>query len=105
MEHFARARSQKIYIFPALHTRTKSTGPVNLRLRIDDLLQQPNQGTQIPFPGLFFYTQEMPAVILTNICTSLGQVNGSRGITTSVVIDQGSGSATMQVQNLINWQS
>jgi hypothetical protein len=38
MEHFARTRRQKIIIFPALHTRTKSTGPMNLRLRADDLL-------------------------------------------------------------------
>jgi hypothetical protein len=29
----------------------------------------------------------MPAVILTNICSSLGQVNGSRGNTAGVVID------------------
>jgi hypothetical protein len=84
MEHFAQARCQKVYIFPALHTRTKSTGPTNLRLRVDDLLQQPDQGTKIPFPGLFLYTPNMPAVILTNICTLLGQVNGT---TVGVVVD------------------
>jgi hypothetical protein len=87
MEHFARSRSQKIYIFPALHRRTKSTGHTNLRLRADDLLQQPDQGTKIPFPGLFLYTPEMPTVILTNACTALGQVNGGRGIAVGVVID------------------
>jgi hypothetical protein len=87
IQHFARARSQKIYIFPALHTRTKSSGSSSLRLRADDLLQQPDQGTKIPFPGLFLYTQDMPTVILSNICTPLGQVNGGRGIAIGVVID------------------
>ena len=87
MEHFALARGHKIYIFPALHTRTRSTGPINLRLRADSLLQQPDQGTKIPFPGLFLYTPNMPAVILTNACTLLGQVNGAPGTAVGVVVD------------------
>lgn len=88
MEKFARSRNQRIYIYPANHTRTKSTGPGNLRLRADDLLQQPDQGATIPFPGLFLYTAGMPAVILTNICTALGQVNGAAGTAVGVVVDQ-----------------
>jgi hypothetical protein len=87
MEQFAQTRSQKVYIFPALHTRTKSTGPINLRLRADDLLQQPDQGTKIPFPGLFLYTPNMPAVVLTNICTLLGLVNGAAGTAIGIVVD------------------
>jgi hypothetical protein len=87
LEEFARSRCQSIYIFPALHTRTKSTGPMNLRLRADDLLQQPDQGTKIPFPGLFLYTPNMPAVILTNICTPLGLVNGGSGTAIGIVVD------------------
>ncbi|OKO97720.1 ATP-dependent DNA helicase PIF1 [Penicillium subrubescens] len=87
LEEFARTRCQSIYIFPALHTRTKSTSPMNLRLRADDLLQQPDQGTKIPFPGLFLYTPNMPAVILTNICTPLGLVNGASGTAIGIVVD------------------
>jgi hypothetical protein len=87
MEHFAQTRCQKVSVFPALHTRTKSTGPTNLRIRSDDLLQQPDQGTKIPFPGLFLYTPNMPAVILTNVCTLLGQVNGAAGTAVGVVVD------------------
>jgi hypothetical protein len=87
IEQFARTRSQNVFIFPALHTRTKSTGPINLRLRADDLLQQPDQGTKIPFPGLFLYTPNMPAVVLTNTCTLLGLVNGAAGTAVGVVID------------------
>lgn len=87
MEHFAKARCQKIYAFPAHHTRTKSTSPTNRRLRVDDLLRQPDQGTMTPFPGIFLYTPDMPSVILTNICTRIGQVNGATGTSVGVVID------------------
>jgi hypothetical protein len=87
IEQFARTRCQKVYIFPALHTRTRSTGPINLRLRADDLLQQPDQGTKIPFPGLFLYTPNMPAVVQTNICTPIGLVNGAAGTAVGVVLD------------------
>ncbi|KAF4210355.1 hypothetical protein CNMCM5878_004518 [Aspergillus fumigatiaffinis] len=87
MEHFARTHRQKIYAFPAYHSRTKSTGPVNLRLRVDDLLQQPDHGTRIPFPGMFLHTLDMPSVILTNICTRLGLVNGATGTAVGIVAD------------------
>ncbi|KAJ5365225.1 hypothetical protein N7517_008111 [Penicillium concentricum] len=87
MEHFAKSCCQKIYAFPAQYTRTKSTGPTNLRLRVDDLPQQPDHGTRIPFPGMFLYTPNMPSVILTNVCTRLGQVNGATGTAIGVVVD------------------
>lgn len=60
---------------------------MNLWLCADDLLQQPDQGTKIPFLGLFLYTANVPAVILTNICTPLGQVNGAAGTTIGIVVD------------------
>jgi hypothetical protein len=85
MEHFARSRSQRVYIFPALHHRVKS--PTTSRLCAEDLLQQADQGTRIPFPGLFLYTPGMPIILLTNICTTLGQVNGARGIASGVAVD------------------
>lgn len=87
MEHFARTRSQTICIFPAEHSRIKTTNPTKTRLRAEDLLQQPDQGTKIPFPGLFLYTKNMPAVILTNICSRIGQVNGAIGTVEGVVLD------------------
>lgn len=87
MEHFAKSRSQKIYIFLAFYKRTKSTGYINLHVRANNLLQHPDQGTKTPFLGLFLYTPEMPKAILTNVCTVLGQVNGGRGIAVGVIID------------------
>jgi hypothetical protein len=66
-------------------------GPGNLQLRADDLLQQLNQGTKIPFPGLFLYTENMPAVVLTNICTPLGQVNRAAGTAVGIVVDPSGG--------------
>jgi len=87
IEHFARSRGQKIGIFPALHTRTKSNDPTSRRLRVDELLELQDDGSKIPFPGLFFYTQGMPAVMLSNACTPLGQVNGATGTAVGIVID------------------
>lgn len=43
---------------------------------------------RFPFPGLFLYTANMPAVVLTNICTVLGLVNGATGTAVGIVIDQ-----------------
>jgi hypothetical protein len=51
------------------------------------LLQQTDEGAKVPFQGLFFYTLGMPAVILANICTRLGHVNGTRGIVSGVAVD------------------
>jgi hypothetical protein len=85
LEHFARSRSQRVYIFPAQHTRVASAS--SSTLRIEDLLQQGDDGTKVPFQGLFFYTPGMPAIILANICTLLGLVNGTRGIPSGIVVD------------------
>jgi hypothetical protein len=87
IENFARQRSQKIYLFAAVHSRTKSNGPTNLRLQAHDLLLQPDHSAQIPFPGLLFYTRDVPTVMLTNACTPLGQVNGATGTTVGVALD------------------
>jgi PIF1-like helicase len=62
MEHFARRRSQRIYIFPAEHSRVSSSPSSPLFL--EDLLQQTDEGAKVPFQGLFFYTLGMPAVYL-----------------------------------------
>jgi hypothetical protein len=85
MEHFAISWSQRIYIFLAQHSWVASTSSSSLR--IEDLLRQIDQGTRIPFQGLFSYTLGMPAMILANICTLLGHLNGSRGIASGIVAD------------------
>ena len=85
MEHFAHSRSQKIYIFPAQHSWTASTS--SSPLRIEDLLQQADEGSKIPFQGLFCYTLDMPAIMLSNTCTLLGHVNGACGIASGIVVD------------------
>ncbi|OOQ86318.1 hypothetical protein PEBR_21867 [Penicillium brasilianum] len=87
VEYFATTRSQTICIFPADHSRIKTKKPTKTRLRTEDLLQQPDQGTKIPFPGLFLYTRHMPVVILTNICSHIIQVNRAIGTVVDVVLD------------------
>ncbi|KAH8586713.1 hypothetical protein B0O99DRAFT_49905 [Bisporella sp. PMI_857] len=71
---------------PAKRQRTAAypTAPEAVKLAVG-LLEE--EGTRIPFPGLFLYTPEMPAILLTNICTALGQVNGARGIASGIVVD------------------
>ncbi|KAJ5318263.1 hypothetical protein N7476_004683 [Penicillium atrosanguineum] len=87
IERFAQARHQRIIIFPAIHTRTRSSGPTDLTLHADDLLGLPDQGAKIPFPGLILYTLSMPKMVLTNICTPAGLVNGATGEAVGVVVD------------------
>ena len=84
MEPFARNRDQKIC---ALHARTRSNDPTSRRLRVDELLELQDDGSEIPFLGLLFYTQNMPVVMLSNACTPLGQVNRATRIAVGIVID------------------
>src|SRR5947209_12675090 len=60
LDHFARSRSQRIYIFPAQHSRVASASSSNLR--VEDLLQQTDDGTKVPFQGLFSYTPGVTGV-------------------------------------------
>lgn len=85
MEHFTRSRSQRIFVSPAQHSRTKSASQSALCL--EDLLQQLDQGTKTPFQGLLFYTPGMLTIILANICTLLGNVNGAHGVASGIVLD------------------
>ena len=85
LEKFARNQCQKIYIFPALHNRVKSTR--HCSLSAEHLLQQTDEGVRIPFPGLFLYTHHMPAILLTNVCTALGHMNGARDTVMGIVVD------------------
>jgi hypothetical protein len=87
LEDFARKRGQRVYIFPAEHTRTTCKDPTGRRLLVDDLLQLQDDGSRIPFAGLFMYTQNMPTMMLTNACTLLGQVNGATGTAVGIVVD------------------
>jgi hypothetical protein len=43
--------------------------------------------TDIKGPGLLLYTQDMPAMTLSNISTRLGLVNGARGRAVGVIPD------------------
>jgi hypothetical protein len=54
---------------------------------VDDLLGLPEQGAKIPFSGLVLYTLSMPTMVLTNISTPAGLVNGATGKAVGVVVD------------------
>jgi hypothetical protein len=82
---FAKERGQDIYIFPASHTRaeTVSSGMIPL----DKLLESQDGENDAKGPGLFLYTKDMPVMVLQNICTKWGLVNGAKGVATGVVVE------------------
>jgi PIF1-like helicase/Helitron helicase-like domain at N-terminus len=87
IERFARSQGQKIFVFPARHTRRKKRKGQKVRdLTIDELLEL-QDGSEAKGPGLLFYTKNMPTVVLMNISTPLGIVNGAQGTSVGVVPD------------------
>ena len=85
MERFAQARGQKIFVFPARHTRwKKAKGTRNPDV---DALLEVQDSSNVKGPGLFMYTQDMPTAVLSNISTRLGIVNGAQGRAVGVVPD------------------
>jgi len=80
---FARSRGQRIYIFPADHSRL----PPTQNLALEDIFYQQDEGVSIPSQGLFLYTAEMPCIVLANISSVLGLVNGSRGTAARIIVD------------------
>ena len=55
------------------------------RLLTEDLLQIQDDGCRIPFAGLFLFAPNIPAMMLTDACTLLGQVNGATGTAVGVI--------------------
>jgi hypothetical protein len=85
IERFARSQGQKIFIFPARHTRwKKAKGTRNVEV---DKLFEVQDGSNVKGPGLLMYTQNMPTAVLSNISTRLGIVNGAQGRAIGVVPD------------------
>jgi hypothetical protein len=85
IERFARSQGQKIFIFPARHTRwKKAKGTRNVEV---DRLLEVQDGSNVKGPGLLMYTPTMPAAVLSNISTRLGIVNGAQGRAIGVVPD------------------
>lgn len=85
IERFAEARNQMIYLFPATHTRAKLV-KASENPSLDMVLQEQDR-SEVKAPGLFLYTPNMPAMVLSNLCTRLGIVNGARGRAVEVVPD------------------
>jgi len=77
---FASSYKQKLYLFPAYHTRVKD-------LALDILYDIPECGSTVSGPGIFYYTYGMPVVLNRNVSTALGLVNGTRGYAKGIVLD------------------
>ena len=83
MIQYARHHHQYIYLFPAQHGRL----PPVQNLSLEDIFSQQDEGVKIPSQGLFIYTAGMPCMVLANVNSKLGLVNGSQGIATGVIIE------------------
>ena len=77
---FASSYKQKLYLFPAYHTRVKD-------LALDIFYDIPECGSTVSGPGIFYYTYDIPVVLNCNISTVLGLVNGTRGYAKRVMLD------------------
>jgi hypothetical protein len=86
IREYANFMGQKIFVFAAKHeTPVTSTGrpsPFNLA---DALLTEDGDG--LKGPGLLMYTLGMPVMLLHNVYTEGGLVNGLRGTAVGVVHD------------------
>ena len=76
---FASHLNQKVFIFPARHSRIPDL-PLETLLAVAD-------GGGIASPGVLFYTQNMPIVLNRNVFTDIGLVNGTIGIAKGVILD------------------
>jgi hypothetical protein len=80
---FAQSRRQHIYIFPGEHSRL----PPARNLALEENFSQQDEGVTIPSQGLFLYTAEMPCMVLANVSSVSGLVNGSRGTACGIIVD------------------
>jgi hypothetical protein len=70
-------------MFPGHHTRLPSVRA----LHVEAIFEQQDEGVNIPSQGLSLYTPGMPCMILANVNSSVGLVNGCRGIATGVILE------------------
>ncbi len=76
IERFARSIGYDIVIFPAQHNRTRrERGKAILQ---KDLFSIQDGDRGATGSGLLYYCKGMPVALLTNMCTTLGMVNGAR---------------------------
>jgi hypothetical protein len=86
MEHFGRTRSEKASSRRCTTVSGLRVRPVFMQRTSCNKLTKAL--ASLGFPGLFLYTPELPAILLTNICTALGQVNGACGIASGILLFQ-----------------
>ena len=82
---FAKAREQKIYLFPARHDAPTGTNLDYLAL-LRTIYHVGEEG-YLKGPGFFAFTKGMPIMLQQNTNTYAGLVNGMRGTAEEVVLD------------------
>lgn len=82
-EQFARETSCDLIIFPAqhFHSRKNRGDPIIHR----DIVKIQDGEHGATGPSLLYYCKEIPIIVLANICTPLGIVNGVAAIAYGII--------------------
>jgi DNA helicase Pif1-like protein len=73
------------------------------QLHAEAIFERQDEGIKVPSQGLFLYTPGMPCMILANISSSAGLVNGCRGIATGVIMEPNSKTCPLCLTLLIKY--
>ncbi|PMD37125.1 hypothetical protein L207DRAFT_432503 [Hyaloscypha variabilis F] len=85
IEKFAMDHGQRIWLFPATHSRSRaSLGQA--RISVATMLAI-GDTTAYKGPGILFFTPNMPFMLLANVGTRVGLTNGKMGKAIDVVMD------------------
>ncbi len=82
-EQFARHTGCDLIIFPAHHAHNRKNGGESI-IHHNIIKIQDGEHDTIG-PGLLYYCNEMSYIVLANVCTPLGIVNGATAIAYGVV--------------------
>lgn len=85
LKSFAKKSGQKIYLFPARHD-TPNTATIDHALLVK-MMFRVGEASKLKGLGLFAFTQGMPVMLLHNIMTSSGLVNGMTATAERAILD------------------
>lgn len=82
-ERFACQTGRDPIIFLAQHSHSRKNGGNPIIYRNDVKIQDGKHGAT--GPGLLYYYKRMPVIVLANVCTLLGIVNGATTIAYRII--------------------
>jgi hypothetical protein len=87
IDEFAAARNQKIWIFAAEHSKPPRASSEDRPVISQHSMLSHGDIGDFKGPGLFFFTKDMPFMLLNNVATGLKLSNGKLGVAKSAIVD------------------